>query len=218
MRNTLDWNSLEANISIMKKLTLLFSLSIALFLSQGCKGDEDTPAPAESWSLNNDPKFEAKVEGAKVRYTTARDVIGIEVSSEMGPDLSTFSFGTSFSDINYTRGIYITKGTVEQFGGGYITEENFVNFFEKGEVNYSVDADDGMEIVYVDADGTEWSTSNQSGDQTNSSFNFKILRDESFVDLYMKYLATFNCTLYDDGDSSIQLTDGKCIGYFGDGW
>ncbi|NEM97002.1 hypothetical protein [Pontibacter burrus] len=71
---------------------------------------------------------------------------------------------------------------------------------------------DGVVIRYTDIDGKVWSTDYGTADQNNSSFmvtdvNVNTADKKSL----MLVTAEFNCTLYDEAGSQIQITNGKVV-------
>jgi len=206
----------------MKPIIHILILASAFLFVNGCKGDDDEPT-VDSWTIGSDVKFEATIDGSKVAFSAARDFVGISVSSTIGTGSgpngnggSTFIFGSTFSNFNSTKAVEIEKGKLILPEGGFVSDEEFVDFFQKGNVPFSEDALNGMSISYLASDGSFWSTSNPPADQTGSDFNFNVISDFSgFGVQSVKYFASFNCTLYDTAGNSIALTNGRSISFFG---
>jgi hypothetical protein len=110
--------------------------------------------------------------------------------------------------------IIIKKGTLN-FSDTIADEADFINFFETGVQEWSVNAFNGVEVIYVDPQGTVWSTSEVGGYQ--GSHQFTITEAIPFIDngeRCVKIKAVFDCTLYHPAYQPIDLLKGVYIGIF----
>jgi hypothetical protein len=110
--------------------------------------------------------------------------------------------------------IIIKKGTLF-FSDTVATNAQFIDCFQTGTQNWSVNALNGVEVIYVDPQGTVWSTSEAGGYQ--GSHTFKITESTSFMDngvMCVQIKAVFNCTLYHPAYQPIELLQGVYVGIF----
>jgi ribosomal protein S4E len=127
--------------------------------------------------------------------------------------LSTKQYSASIYKAN-TGQIYleIDRGTLS-FWGSVPDTTTFKNYFTTGSIAYSVNAANGIQIIMSDT-GATWSTSN--GSQTGSTFSIVAVKEQWISgNQYIKFLANFNCTLYDqNGLNPKTITNGVFLGYF----
>lgn len=205
------------------KISFLFILfSLVIF---SCKKKDEEPEPEPKVPVVNNPTpkepalfLKAQIDTMDIDYSIITGLEPLNASSSSDASIgsggmaSTFKYGTSISSLAEERAIYITIGTLYLPDGGRPYTEEFFDFFQIGTYNYSNEADDGIEIVFLDENGTIW-TSN--GDQTGSSFEISKTTNNSFWGTeYVEFLATFNCTLYDESGNSMLLTNGSCKSSF----
>jgi hypothetical protein len=114
----------------------------------------------------------------------------------------------------YTE-LEITKGILYNY---YVATNAIVkDFLSPGTYPYKTTTIQGISILWVDKEGSLWSTHYGSQDQTGS--NFKILSTEEYNDpsvMYsLKVKMQFNCKLYkEDTGEMKELTNGEMVGLF----
>lgn len=200
----------------MKNTLFLVFLFVSFATISGCKDDAVTPS--ESYGLNSDPIFTANIDGRIVKFESGKSYIGISNSSSIGSGAggsggSSFSFGSSFSNLSETHGVEISKGTILVPEGGFYDQEDFKVFFPTGDVEYA-ENEQGIVISYF---YNEVYYSTELGSQSGSQFTIAGRRlIDNLGEYEVKFVAGFSCTLYDDEGNSIALADGKCVGYFGE--
>lgn len=190
-------------------------VSVAIF--SGCK-EEPTATPAESFDITAEPKFSATIDGSSVTFTNNTSLISISNAAIVGNGSggnggSSFKFGCDFSNTQGTQAFNITKGTILVPWGGNYEQDQFETFFKAETVPYTVNRQ-GMELSYL-SKGVVYRS--DLGDQTGSSFVLQAVDYKEVEGEYnVKFAATFNCTLYDEDGNSIEVTNGKAVGYFGE--
>ncbi len=194
-----------------------FLAIIALFICS-CKKDDDKDP-----SKNGNPQtqeallyFRATLDNVKYDYSIYDGSEPYEISSNSsasigsGGSQSTFIYGSGSSDTETGESFNIALGTLVIEEGGRPDYETFKHFVINANYRYSVDAKNGIEIVFWDKDGKEWSTSN--GDQTKSDFKVVSITERTlFGESYIEIVAAFNCTLYDENGNFITLKDGSSL-------
>lgn len=138
----------------------------------------------------------------------------VELSASIDPLSSNTPNTTSFE---------VTKGLLHNYLS--ITNARFKAFFKPGTYPYTTGPDsdpfkngDGIYIFWVDKQGSLWSTTDGSGDQTGSSFKIISVDDspDAIGRYYIKVKMQFNCKLYKEGTGEMkQLTNGEMVGLFG---
>ena len=119
-----------------------------------------------------------------------------------------------------TTSLEVQKGTLHNFSS--IKEDQFTSFFSPGNCRYAASGGtiDGVIIKWTDKQGNVWSTTNGSGDQSNSYFiisGYDGGHDAS-GNLYVRVTALFNCTLYKQTTGEqLQLTNGEFVGKYSKG-
>lgn len=107
----------------------------------------------------------------------------------------------------------IRKGILHSYTS--VSNVTFKTFFSVAAYNYDADPSDGIEILWTDEAGNDWSTSYGSADQTGSNFNITSVEDEPGQTHYsVRVKATFNCKLYDGAGNEKPLTSGQFTGVF----
>ena len=157
--------------------------------------------------------FKANIGGKSYNVSATNDGKIIAGSGVAGTD-DVAIFGTIDNTTDGSE-FAISKGIMHNFLSAVQTDMK--NFFSAGTYNFSVDAQNGVEISWTDATGKNWSTSNGSGDETGSTFKIVSVVDDPDVlgKYYVKVKSQFNCTLYDDSGNSMPLTAGEMVGDFG---
>ena len=98
-------------------------------------------------------------------------------------------------------GLVVSKGTLtfNTASGTTPTNTEFESMFEKGDYDFSMDAENGFQLVFMDDDGVEWSSS--KGDAINSS-NWLSIKDMVSGDVNGVFSVTiraeFSCGMAND--------------------
>ena len=220
----------------MKKLnkTLLLSTTFIILIFSSCSKDDSSPTPTPtpttpttgggsgdgSLTINSTPQFKATIDGANVSYIAGandiEEILGADKSINL-PNPTTAIYTTSLysntTSIDYS-GLKI--GTLSYSGSSTASESEFDNFISVGSHSYSVNAANGVHISWYDV-GTSsyWTTSLGTGNQTGSTFNITQVAPTNLLgNHYVKFIATFSCTLYNGSGSSKSVTNGTYVGYF----
>lgn len=219
----------------MKKLnqTLLLSTTFIFLLLASCSKDDSSPTPTattttptggggggSSLTINSTPQFKATIDGASVNYIAGannlEEALGAEKSINL-PNPTTAIYTTSlYSNTTSVSMSGLKIGTLSYTGSSVASDTEFDNFISVGSHSYSVDAANGVHISWYDA-GTSsyWTTSLGSGNQTGSTFNITQVAPTNLIgNHYVKFIATFSCTLYNGSGSSKSVTNGTYVGYF----
>jgi hypothetical protein len=206
--NHFPLNPIFMKPTIFFKATSLFLLIFVLFAS--CKKKKDDTTPSEGVPVC---QFKATVDGVTkdFKVITGSEPYDCSVGGSgvigTGSGSSTQRiFEASMSNTNTNEYLNIWKGTLVIAAGGYPSDAEFHAFFNTGSVAYSNDAASGIQLVYVDASGTIWTT---NGVQSGSTFNFTTI-EKVFIlgEAVVNFNATFNCILYDGNGNSKTLTNG----------
>lgn len=160
--------------------------------------------------------YDATIDG-KHYFQDVTDVNGYEAGSTLaGVDDVTIGAGINpeGGSVLGKTGMGVTKGTLH----GYITatDDDFKNFFAPGDYPFSVGAENGVVIGWLDESGTEWDSDKGTADQTGSSF--KIVSQsvaQTVINLYLTVRVQFNCKLYDDSGHVRTVTNATFVGAFG---
>ncbi len=136
----------------------------------------------------------------------------------------------SISGVNGTDDVIIYAGIINHVGGTSLsiskglmhnfttaTQTDLKNFFAPGSYDYSINAQNGVQLSWQDSTSKIWSTSFGTGDQTGSNFNIVSVKDDPDASgkYYVKVKATFNCTFYDDLGSVLPVVNGEMVGSYG---
>lgn len=187
----------------------------------GCSKDDDD-------NNNSNPTTPGVTINSEFQATFQVDGVAVSVINGVGdvqsltsndsqlatfPDSSQTIFGFGlYKNLGATTQtlFHIDKGTFKYLS---YDEAAFTSFFAKQSWPYSVDAANGVQIIYFDANGTPWATDLGTANQTGSTF---VIEDNKVQDYfgfnYMRVKATFNCKVYDGNGSSKVITNG--VGVF----
>lgn len=95
--------------------------------------------------------------------------------------------------------------------------EQFSTFFNSNtDPEYSLEAEDGVEIIFRDGSGDIWTSYQDSGETQDFTFSSLTQESDEQGD-YMKFVANFNLNLYDDLDDptdTIRIENAVFEGYF----
>lgn len=207
----------------MKKTKILILSLLCLTLVIGCKKkDTSDLEPTSFYTTGLDVNsFYGTIDGIDYEYIEQQD----DVSGGVGTN-KVLNVG-SYSTAKYSTNLYYYDNDEDIAGVdigtlGFIasddtpTNSEFEDFVKKGVYNYSIDAEDGIEFFWMDDNGTEWSTSLGTANQTGSSFEIVEVKETTsfFGDYTITFRATFNCTLYDGTGQKKVLTNGSYVGSF----
>ncbi|HNW99458.1 MAG TPA: hypothetical protein PKK00_13715 [Bacteroidales bacterium] len=201
-----------------KIYSLCFALIIAVLLSS-CKKDDSSDDDNNNntnnaVTIDSDVQFTGTINGTNVSILLSNigdAVTGADNHIAAIPDTSYFKYDTYLSKNDNSLAIQIKKGTLKSITG-YPDNTTFQAFFTAGNYSYSVDAFNGIEISYWDANQKEWSTSMGSANQSGKTFTIDAARDDG--NGYVKIKASFSCNLYDASGNSITLTNGVFVDQF----
>jgi hypothetical protein len=131
------------------------------------------------------------------------------------PSFSSAVYSSQVYNTTDFRGSMIVKRGKLQHYGPLPSDSLFLSFFTPGEHSFSVNAQNGYEVLCVDLAGVLWSTSELSGYQGNNKF--RVLSAEPFYRngiCCVKIKACFTCTVYHPAYGPQPLTNGYYEGYF----
>jgi|GEM_PF-6012756 len=198
----------------MKNLTLLLLVVFALSSCKKKSNDDDDNNQTNNPPANAIYYWYCNLDGAAKNfyYATGQEDCSISLGNDddisTSGDTSSFrysgSIGLATANVPYFS---IKRGTLILPNGGTPSEAEENAFWQNPVVTYSPDAVNGIEIVYFDAQGMEWSTS--KGPQTTSTFTFTAITpyDLSYIGVHIT--ATFKCTLFNAAGLKKELTNGK---------
>lgn len=201
---------------------LLVALLLMTTSFVGCKKDDDdnnsspTPNPTPTLTVNSEPQVSGKIDGVAFNWKTG-GADGYQQSVSHGgplgvpPDSCEFVMGTGFE--NVISGAYLMDVNLGTYKFVMPTDSVLLkNFFTIKSWNYSIDAANGVEIVYFDSNGDMWSTSFGSANQTGSTYSLQDRRYFKFSgEHYIRVKASFSCKLYNAVGASKLLTDGVIV-------
>jgi hypothetical protein len=144
-----------------------------------------------------------------ISNASASTVIGVYPDSN-----SAIYISELYDSISLHPAIIIKKGKL-RFTDTIADNARFIEFFKTGIQDWSVNALDGVEVIYVDPQGTVWNTSEVGGYQ--GSHLFEITEAIPFMDngtMCVKIKAVFDCTLYHPAYQPIELIQGVYIGIY----
>jgi hypothetical protein len=204
-------NSSEVNCSVRKIIPVLV---IAFFIASSCR-KEDGPrtafVPGETISYivvagdtvtmnSNMPGF--------FSLASVNKVIGF-------PDSSSAIYASQLYHSTLLHPAIIIKKGELAFSDTVATDAQFIDFFKTGIQNWSVNALNGVEVIYVDPQGNIWNTSEMGGYQ--GTHRFEITEAIPFIDngtRCVKIKAVFDCTFYHPAYQPFELIQGVYIGIF----
>ncbi|MGN6531842.1 MAG: hypothetical protein ACTHK0_08830 [Ginsengibacter sp.] len=203
-----------------KSLIMLGSaiLLTALFLLPGCKKDKNDKTDTAACY------YKATIGGSSYSQTVTETNGYIAGSSLAGTDDVTVTADISPENpsLPNSTAISITKGILHNYLS--LTNVQFYNYFAPGNFSYTTGPDydpfkngDGFIISWFDKDGQEWTTSDGSGDQTNSTIKIISVKDSQAINnYYLLVKLQFSCKLYNTNTGEMkQLTNGEFVGFFG---
>lgn len=193
----------------------------------GCKKKDDTTPEAESTptttgapatvDVNSTPQATFTLDGVNKSYVMNNTTL-FEGSGSSGSGSGSTSYSADIDDGNTISYISISKGTLNYSTATsmYPTDATFKAFFPVASIPYSANAVNGIEISIYD-NGTYWTTSLGTANQTGSTFNIVQTKDNPDTNgfFYVKFKATFSCKVYDGSGNSKTITNGVFVGNFG---
>lgn len=184
------------------KLFNLFILVFTLLSFNSCIEHEVIPAPKPMVEL--ECSFSATIDGAS--YNLIEDVGGMycvstkakEINPSPQPSTATYN-ATMKSDVQLDF-IQVSLGKLN-FNADVDADptlEQFTTFFNaNANPDFSIGASTGVEVVFRDAAGNVWFSNPASVDPQSFSFTSLVQESDESGD-YMKFEATFSCTMVDD--------------------
>lgn len=138
----------------------------------------------------------------------------VEFSADISPMTSPQPLNTTSIEIN--KGLF----------NNYLSSTNaqFKAFFNPGDYPYTTGPEgqeyingNGVYIMWMDKQGSLWSTSFGSHDQAGSTFQIlSVVDDADPVHYYVRVKAVFKCKLYKEATGEMkQVTNGEFVGLFG---
>jgi hypothetical protein len=127
---------------------------------------------------------------------------------------SSFIYTTSSRSKNQENLMEIRIGSLyEPFDAG-----QFRDLIRTGFINFSINAENGVEVVYRDGSDNfrTWSTSMGSANQNGSAFEISqidLLSGTDSTFLLYKMMANFKCKVYDTEGNSKQIVQGLYLGF-----
>ena len=187
----------------------------------GCKKDDDddnTPAPP-AITVDSPEQMTGKIDGVAFSWVTGgsnpyQGTVSSGGPVAFPPDSSEFILGTGMENI--VTGDYLMDINLGTYRFLAPTDSiQMTNFFAIKSWNYSIDAENGVEIIYYDSNSWMWSTSYGTASQAGSTFSLQERKYFEFLgEPYMTIKASFNCVLYNGLGASKVLTDGVVVANF----
>ena len=199
------------NFIVMRYLTVLLLVPVLFF---ACKKD---PAPGPLPDHTH-AAFAARVDSVVYAFNTTDTnylwtaTVNRTFFPAPAPHTSVYN-SQLYNPWTLRPSFVITKGTLHH-GDSIPSDSAFIQFFQPGVYPYSVNADSGFQVLWVDLQGTLWNTSEMSGYQGNHQM--RIVSSSSFYEngvCVVKFKVNFSCTLYHPAYPSIELIDGWYEGY-----
>ncbi|MEX1192470.1 MAG: hypothetical protein WEA99_10895 [Brumimicrobium sp.] len=204
-------------MKVFKYLTILLGFSV-LF---SCVEHEVIPPPKPEVELNS--SFSALFQGSE--YELIQDIDGYYCEPTQAKELlptpqpSTVTYYSAIKSDAEMDYIQIGLGQLSFNADASIDPslEQFTAFFNSNTTpDFSLDAEEGVEIVFRDGSGNVWKTSEDSTEPQEFTFtSFNQESDESGD--YMKFVANFSASLYDDiadPEDTIVLENAVFEGHF----
>lgn len=198
-----------------------FSILLLTTMMFSCVEHEVIPPPKEEVELNS--SFSAMLGGAE--YELIQDVDGYYCDPSQAkeilptPQLSTVTYFSAMKSDASMDFIQIGIGKLNFNADASIdpSVDQFSTFFNSNTTpDYSLEAEDGVEVVFRDGAGNIWTSYQDSGEPQD--FTFTSLSQESDEEGdYMKFVANFTLELYDDLDDptdTLLMENAVFEGYF----
>jgi len=198
-------------LSVLLATTVLFS----------CVEHEVIPPPKEEVELNS--SFSAILQG--IEYELIQDVDGYYCNPTQAkeilptPQPSTVTYFSAIRSDAELGFIQIGIGKLFFNADASINPsvEQFSTFFNSNtDPLYSLDAEDGVEVVFRDGSGDIWKSSENSTYPQDFTFTSLVQESDEQGD-YMKFVANFSLELYDDvvnPTDTILMENAVFEGYF----
>lgn len=199
----------------MKKVKYFALLLVAGTLGFGltsCDKDDDNDDNNNSGTLTEATNYAAvgTVDGQSVNITDGYVTIN-HTGSNTGILTSNVVFGTKVQNTvsDATPAVEVRFGDLYYSSNNYADKDLFYNYFVtgSGQFTYGIDASGStserkVNIIYTDANGDVWRTTDGSGAQAGSTFEItqmlQLNKESGYV---LKFRAKFHCNLYNgDGD------------------
>lgn len=184
------------------KILSVLLLSTVMF---SCVEHEVIPPPKEEIELFS--SFSATLEGSD--YELIQDVNGYYCEPTQAkeilptPQLSKITYYSAMKSDASMDFIQIGIGKLNFNADASIdpSVEQFTTYFNSNtNPNYSLEAADGVEVVFRDGSGNVWRSYQDSGAPQDFMFTSLVQESDELGD-YMKFVANFSLELYDDLDN-----------------
>lgn len=194
---------------------------IGIAILASCVEHEVIPAPKPEVELN--ASFSGMLEGAE--YELIQDVDGYYCEPTQAkeilptPQPSTVTYYSSMKSDSEMDFIQIGLGKLSFNADASIDPslEQFTAFFNANTTpDFSLDAEEGVEIVFRDGQGNVWKSMEGTGEPQNFEFTSLVQESDEEGD-YMKFVAQFDVSLFDDIQSptdTIVFENAIFEGYF----
>jgi hypothetical protein len=196
-------------LSVLLTTTVLFS----------CIEHEVIPPPKDEVELNS--SFSAMLEG--IEYELIQDVDGYYCDPTQAkeilpnPQPSTVTYYSAIKSDAESGYIQIGIGKLNFNADANPSVEQFTTFFNSNtNPLYSLDAEDGIEIIFRDGSGNIWKSFEGAGYPQDFTFTSLVQESDELGD-YMKFVANFSLELYDDivtPTDTILMENAVFEGYF----
>lgn len=159
--------------------------------------------------------YQANIDGVDYKEVVTENNGYIAGSAASGTDDVIVGAGINLMDSTKKGSqLGVSKGTIHNYL--QLSNAGFKAFFSPASYPYSKNAINGVSIGWADKNGSKWSTSLGSADQTGSSFKVISTKDGPgsngyFIDVTIE----FNCMLYNESGNKKTLTNGKAVVVFG---
>jgi len=202
-------------MKIFKGLTILAGIA----LLSSCIEHEVIPKPKKTVELNC--SLNSTFQGSS--YELIQDVNGYYCNPTQAkeilptPQLSKIIYYSSIRSDEKLDFMQIGIGKLNFNADNSITPslEQFTTFFNANP-DYKADADGGVEIVFRDGQGDVWKSMEGTGEPQSFEFT-SIVQDSDEEGDYLKFVATFSASLFDDlttPTDTIVFANARFEGYF----
>lgn len=209
------------------KFKAILSLSVAALMIFSCIKHEIIPAPTPKVELKS--KFTGTINGTLVEFNEGIDGYTCSVPNETNllspPAQSSEIFCSEIGSATATSSIKIRLGKISWTGAAQtdLPLSSFNSFFTQTSnilPPYKDDCSNGINVVYKDANGTVYTSNENSVNFQDAKFT-NITQESDDTGDYSKYLCTFNCYVYYSsgpspapGLDSVRIQNGQFKGWF----
>jgi hypothetical protein len=192
----------------MKKFLVLL-----LIFAISCKKEQPAPTPGSA-DPQNFSSFGLTINNHSFSYNTDdTDVVSNALAIKdihSPPQMSSGLYQSYITTTGSMPALVVNRGRL-LFPDTIPSNTAFLSLFTIGDHSFSISANDGFEVDWIDPQGNIWSTSEMNGYQGNNKF--RIIAANHFYEngVYcVKVFAVFSCTLYRPTGESEPLTACNC--------